>query len=132
MIASRTPHTRRLLQAQHSAQQGNRKQMANQNGPMVIEVGAYPLDIRKVPAGINQKGKAYDAFDVRTQIAYLHIPGAAPRELRIRLSRDQQPHAAGRYTLDLSSFYIEDGQLRVKQELVLVPLAAPAAARQSA
>lgn len=106
--------------------------MAPQLNALVIEVGSYPLDIRRVPAGVNQKGRAYDAFEVRTQIALCHVPGMPPRELKIKLTKDQQPHAAGRYTLGLGSFYFEDGQLRVKQELELVPVAAAAPVQRSA
>ncbi|ENI0015783.1 DNA-binding protein [Salmonella enterica] len=55
-------------------------------------------------SGVSQRtGKPYT---IREQGAYAHLGGAYPQLFKLNLQDGQQPYAAGKYRLHLSSFEI--------------------------
>lgn len=89
---------------------------------MKIEI--VSADVRE-QSGVSQKtGKNYH---IRKQQAFAHLDGQRyPVSFVLNVSHDCQPYAAGFYSIDDTSFYVDRfGRLGLPQELKLVPVVSP-------
>jgi hypothetical protein len=79
-------------------------------------------------SGISKNGQPYE---IVTQTGYVDLGKRYPSEVKIRLKDGSKPWPPGEYTLDTekSSFVSKYGALTLSEELHLVELGKPAAAK---
>lgn len=83
-----------------------------------IEITTTAVDVK---SGVSQKNKPYE---IRSQVAYLHVQGEVyPVKFSINL-RDAQPYNKGFYSLSPDSFYVDVYQ-NLSVNPVLVPFVNP-------
>ncbi len=69
------------------------------------------VDIRTIPSRDDKPART-----IYEQVAYAHLGGKFPVEMKISLEKDQVPYAPGLYTMHSSSFTVNNfGNLELKK-----------------
>ncbi|CAH8192494.1 MULTISPECIES: single-stranded DNA-binding protein [Vibrio] len=89
----------------------------------MLKIEIFPenerIEIREIPSKDDKPPRK-----IYEQIAYVHLGGKFPVEMKVQLEKDQIPHAAGLYTVHPSSFVVNNyGSLELKRfGMLLDPL----------
>lgn len=81
----------------------------------MLKIEVFPenvrVETRTIPSKDDRPGRT-----IYEQIAYAHLGGKFPIEMKLTLEKDQQPYAAGTYTPHSSSYVVNNfGGLELKR-----------------